>query len=189
MHNDSGLKPAQSVAIFGVGGIGTATVAMARLLSANPIIAIDVNPLKLKKAQELGATHLINSGKDDVAGKLLDIAPGGVDAAIETTGIRSVRESAYELTHREGITTLVGVPKHGEKMSIDSFQLHFGKRITGSHGGNVNPSAIIPKLIELDMAKGLGLGKMVSKSYKLKEINDAISDMRAGKVLRPIIEM
>ena len=115
--------------------------------------------------------------------------PGGVDIVIDTTGIKSVRELSYELTSKDGRTIFVGVPKHGENISIDSFPLHFTKRIKGSFGGNINPSYDIPRLIRLYQFGGYNLDGMISQTYTLDKINEAIEMVRNGDVLRCLIKM
>ena len=83
----------------------------------------------------------------------------------------------------------MGVPKAGEKMSIDSFQLHFKKRITGSHGGSSNPAYDIPRILRLQESGRFSLEKMITKMYPLEQVNDAIADLRAGNVIKSVIKM
>ena len=189
VHNDADLKGGQSIAVFGAGGAGTAIVLAASLASAYPIIAIDINDFKLEKAKEFGATHMINSLKEDPSKKIKEYVPEGVDAAVDTTGIKKIRELAYELTNKEGTTVLVGVPKKGDKMCIDSFPLHFTKKITGSHGGSSNPSYDIPRLIRLQESGRFNLEKMITKTYAVDDINDAIEEVRTGDVIRCMIKL
>lgn len=190
IHNDSHLKSGESIAVFGVGGAGMSITLAASLTSAYPIIAIDINDFKLKQAKNFGATHIINSLKDDPRKKIQEcIFSEGVDVVVDTTGIKEIRELAYEVTNKEGRTVLVGVPKKGEKICIDSFPLHFTKKITGSHGGSSNPSYDIPRLIRLQESGRFNLEKMITKIYALDEVNDAIHHMRTGDVVRCIIKM
>ncbi|MBU1199359.1 MAG: zinc-binding dehydrogenase [Nanoarchaeota archaeon] len=189
IHNDSNMKMGDSIAVFGAGGVGVALVLMASLISAYPIIAIDINDYKLKKAKEFGATHIINSSKEDVKKKILEIVPGGVDVGVDTTGISSVREMCYELTSKEGITVGVGVPKAGTKICIDSFPLHFTKKITGSHGGDADPSYIIPRLARLQQSGRFDLENMITHTFSLDEINKAIEMVRTGDTVRCIVDM
>ncbi len=189
IHNDSHLKSGESIAVFGVGGAGMSIVLAASLTSAYPIVAIDINDYKLEKAKEFGATHTINSIKEDTRKKISEYLPVGVDVVVDTTGIKEVRELAYEIASNEGRTILVGVPKKGEKICIDSFPLHFTKKITGSHGGSSNPSYDIPRLIRLQESGRFNLEKMITKIYTLDGVNDAIHQMRTGDVIRCIIKM
>ena len=189
VHNDAHLKSGESIAIFGSGGVGIAVALAASLTSAHPIIAIDINDFKLEQAIKFGATHVINSLKENVAEKIKEILPRGVDVAVDNTGIKAVRELAYELTSPEGRTIFVGVPKHGEKMSFDSFQLHFTKSVAGSHGGDAQPDYDIPRLIRLQEKGLLHLEEMISHVYPLEKINEAIEMVRHGKVVRCVIDM
>ncbi|MBI2664012.1 zinc-binding dehydrogenase [Candidatus Woesearchaeota archaeon] len=188
VRNDAMLGSGQSVVVFGSGGVGVMVVLAASLVSAYPIIAVDVNDSKLDAARQFGATHVVNSRKADARAAVSSILPDGADAAIDTTGIREVRELAYELANKDGTAVLVGVPKAGEKISIDSFPLHFNKKITGSHGGDSNPSYDIPRLMRLQKAGKFGLDGLMS-IYSLDKINDAIADLRAGKVIKCVIKM
>jgi S-(hydroxymethyl)glutathione dehydrogenase / alcohol dehydrogenase len=187
--NDSQLKCGESIVIFGSGGVGMAIILAAKAAGANPIIAIDINEYKLNAAKKSGATHIINSSKQDVAKTILEILPKGSDVIVDTTGIKTVREQAYELTSKEGRTVFVGVPKAGEKITIDSFPLHFEKKITGSHGGDANPSYDIPRLIALQQSGAFELSHMISHEFTLDKINDAIELLKHGNALRIIIKM
>jgi len=189
IHNDANLKAGESIAIFGSGGAGSAVMLAASLASANPIIAIDIKELKLKKASSFGATHLINSSKSDPSAEIKKICPKGVDVVVDATGIKAIRELAYEVTSAQGRTVFVGVPKAGEKISIDSFPLHFSKKITGSFGGDSNPSYDIPRLIQLQKVGKFKLDEMITHSSSLSEINDAIQMMKKGETLRCVVKM
>ena len=190
VHNDASLKSGESIAIFGAGGAGTGVILAASLLSAYPIIAIDINDFKLKKSLMLGATHVINSKKENIIQKIKEFTGKDfVDVTVDTTGIKEVRELAYDMAGKEGRTVFVGVPKAGEKISIDSFPLHFEKRVTGSHGGDCNPSYDIPRLISLQKSGKFGLKEMITKEYPLERINEAIDEVKKGDVIRCIINM
>ena len=190
VHNDADLKTGESIAIFGSGGVGIALALASKLVSAYPIIAIDIKNKKLEQAKNFGATHTINSLEKNVEKEIFNLLPNGVDVVVDTTGIKQVRELSYELTSKEGRTIYVGVPKLGEKINIDSFPLHFTKRITGSHGGNVNPSYDIPRLIRLQKSGNFSLDEMISHVYPLEQINEAINIVReADNVVRCLIKM
>ncbi len=189
IHNDAGLKCGESIVIFGSGGVGSAIAQAASMTSACPIIMIDINDFKLEQSKSFGAMVTINSRSEDVTARVLSILPGGADVVVDTTGIKIVRELAYELTSKEGRTIFVGVPRAGEKISIDSFPLHFTKRITGSHGGDTHPQYDIPRLVRLHTAGKLGLEKMVTHTFTLDQINEAIALLRTGDVLRCVIKM
>src|SRR5712692_548972 len=151
VFNNAKLLPGQSIAVFGVGGVGINIVQGAGLVSAHPIVAIDRNEEKLAYAKSFGATHTINAATEDVAGALRELSKGGGFAAVvDTTGLNRVREIAYDATDpRTGVTVLCGVPFAGDRLAIDSFPLHMGRRLIGSHGGDTVPDIDIPRYVTL----------------------------------------
>jgi Zn-dependent alcohol dehydrogenase len=189
LQNEAHVKSGESMLIFGVGGVGSALILASKLISAYPIVAIDIHDSKLKKAMNFGATHIINSEKDDVSAKIKNMFPNGVDVVVETTGINSVKELSFELTAPQGKTVFVGVTKAGEKVSIDSTPLHFGKSLVTSYGGSSNPSNDIPRLINLQHIGRLNLDGMITQEYPLEKINDAFKYVMNSNGLRCLIKM
>ena len=183
INNDARLGIGESIAVFGAGGVGLNIVQGAAMVSANPIIAVDLYDEKLKLARKLGATHTINSNKANSAGEIRKIVgEQGVDVAIDNTGNVEVIQTAYEITNASGRTILVGVPRKGQKASIYTLPLHFEKILTGSHGGDCRPDIDIPKYVDLCREGKLDLKQVIGKRYDFEQINDAISDMRGGRV-------
>jgi S-(hydroxymethyl)glutathione dehydrogenase/alcohol dehydrogenase len=184
INNDSRLGIGQSIAVFGVGGVGLNVVQFAAMVAAHPIIAVDLHDHKLELAKKLGATHTLNATRCKAAEEILRIAgPKGVDVAVENTGVADVIETAYEVTSGEGRTILVGVPtKSARHPSFYTLPLHFEKVLTGSHGGDCRPDVDIPKLVRLCQAGKLNFNGLVSKRYNLDQINAAIDDLRKGRV-------
>ena len=134
-------------------------------------------------AAQLGATHLINSQKSSPEKEILKIiGTQGADVVIDNTGNTDVISLAYKLTQSTGRTILVGVPHVNENISIHSLPLHFGKTITGSHGGESNPTVDIPSYIRLYNAGKLHLDELITDTFSLAEINLAIDKMRQGKI-------
>ena len=191
INNDANVKIGQSVVIFGVGGVGLYIVQSANMVSAYPIIAIDIHDLKLEMAKQFGATHYINSSTtkdlDDEIHKI--VGDKGADVVIETTGIARVIEQAYELTHPDGKTILVGVPTKGDNISIYSLPLHFNKVLTGSHGGDAIPDLEIPRFIKLINAGKMTLNGIITHEFSLDEINRAVELVRGGEAGRVMIAM
>lgn len=184
LNNDAKVKIGESIAIFGIGGVGLNMIQGAVMISAFPIIAIDIYDSKLEMAKKLGATHVINSKKEDPVEKIKEIVGNnGVDVAIENTGNVSVIEMAYEVTSPRGRTILVGVPRKGEKASIYTLPLHFEKILKGSEGGQTRPEIDIPNYVRLCQNGRLDLKAVIGKRYKFEQINEAISDLREGKVV------
>jgi S-(hydroxymethyl)glutathione dehydrogenase / alcohol dehydrogenase len=186
------LLPGQSIAVFGVGGVGLNVVQGADLVNAYPIVALDRSDAKLEFAHRFGATHTVNVDEADPQAALEELSGGqGFDAVVDTTGINTVREMAYHSTRQKaGVTILCGVPFAGDRLSIDSFPLHMGRRIIGSHGGDTVPDLDIPRYFELYRLGKLRLDALITNRFKLAEINKAVEAVRAGRVCgRCLIEM
>lgn len=183
VNNNARLRIGESIAVFGAGGIGLNIVQAAAMVSAHPIIAVDVHAGRVDLATRLGATHGIVADGRDVENEIRSlIGPGGLDVAVDNTGNPRVIEMAYRLTSDRGRTILVGVPKKGDLVSIYTLPLHFEKEIEGSHGGESIPDLDIPRYVRLVHAGKLHLGSLIGKRYALAEINQAIDDMRSGAI-------
>jgi S-(hydroxymethyl)glutathione dehydrogenase/alcohol dehydrogenase len=190
INRDAGVQIGQSVVVFGIGGVGVNIVQSAALASANPIVAIDVVDSKIEWAKKFGATHAFNSKTDDVAQKVREICgPQGADVVVDTTGRARVIELAYELTHPDGKTILVGVPRKGDNISIYSLPLHFRKVLTGSHGGSAEPHIDIPRYVRLLKAGKLTLDGLVTHEFPLEQVNEAIAVVRKGEAGRVLLRM
>jgi S-(hydroxymethyl)glutathione dehydrogenase/alcohol dehydrogenase len=189
VNNDAGLKIGESVAIFGVGGVGLNLVQFAALAGGNPIVAVDLLDHKLEMARARGATHCINAGKvRDVASAIRAIVGDkGPDKVLETTGVKGVIEMAYELTHPDGTCVLVGVPN--EKVSIYTLPIHFNKVLTGSHGGDARPHIDIPRIIGLVRAGRISFDGIITHEFPLAEINGAFDLVRSGKAGRVLVNV
>lgn len=184
------VEHGNSVAIFGVGGIGLSAVLAADMVNAAPIIAVDVLDYKLELSRDVGATHLINASQEDPLATILKITDGrGVDYAIEAAGRRETMESAFQAVRDDGgLCVLAGNLSQGERISLDPFDLIKGKQIIGTWGGETDPDRDIPKYVDFFLSGKLRLAKFPTDRFKLKEINDAFKDLENGKVGRPIIE-
>lgn len=191
VNNDAQIKIGQSVVIFGAGGVGLSVCQMAAMVSANPIIAVDVHDTKIAKVLDWGATHSFNSAKvADVTAEIRKVLNGDLaDVVIDTTGNPRVIETAYELTHADGKTILVGVPKKGNNVNIYTLPLHFNKVLKGSHGGSVYPDKEIPRLIRLTQQGKLKLEGLVTHEFSLQDINSAINTVRAGDAGRVLVKL
>ncbi len=191
INNDAQVKIGQSVVVFGVGGVGLNIIQSAAMVSANPIIGIDLFDKKLEMARRFGATHVINSkdAKDYLAQIQKIVGEKGADVVIDTTGNARVIETAYELTCPDGKTILVGVPRKGDNISIYSLPLHFKKVLKGSHGGGAEPHLEIPRYIRLYKTGKLKLTDLITHEFKLEEINEALTAIRRGETGRVLIAM
>lgn len=190
VNNNANLRPGQSIVVFGVGGIGMNVIQAAALVTANPIIAIDIHDRKLKWASAFGATHTLNGGLQDPVAFLNDLTGGkGVDAAVDTVGAPDVRTMAYNVTSNTGVTVFAGVPYAKDRMTIDSFPLHFGRRVVGSHGGDTRPDVDIPTCARLYKLGKIKLKEQITHTFPLDQVNEAIDLVRRGGVGRCVLSM
>jgi len=190
INNLAHLKIGQSIAIMGCGGVGLNVVQGAAMVSANPIIAIDIYDHKLEMAKDFGATHLINSTRQDVDEEIRKIAGSkGVDVFVENTGIVKLIEQAYRLTTPVGKVICVGVPRHDQNVNIHTLPLHHGKVLTGCEGGDTDPTVDIPRYLNLYQKGKLNLEKVITHRMPFEEINAALDKIRGGEVGRCMLEM
>ncbi|HWM81380.1 MAG TPA: zinc-binding dehydrogenase [Pseudolabrys sp.] len=189
INNDADVKIGESAVVFGVGGVGLNVVQFAHLAGAHPIIAIDLVQSKLDMAKARGATHCLNAGeiKDIPAAIRAIVGDKGPDKVIETTGVKTVIEQAYDLTHPDGTCVLVGVPS--EKVSIYTLPIHFNKVLTGSHGGDARPHIDIPRLINLTRAGRLSFDGIITHEFPLDRINEALDMVRSGAAGRVLLNV
>ncbi len=192
VNNDAHLGIGESIVIFGAGGVGLNITQFAAMAGGFPILAVDIHDHRLELAKSFGATHIFNSrngGVEEAVGNI--VGRGGMDVAVDTTGLPEVIEQAYALSSARGRTILVGVPNsQARKPSIDTLPLHFQKVITGSEGGGCRPEIDIPKLIRLWKIGKLKLGNLITQRHSLNGINEAIDALRQGRIAgRCLIEM
>lgn len=183
--NDAKVRIGESIVIFGAGGVGLNVVQGASLAGAYPIIAVDLFDNRLELARRLGATHVINGDKQDSSACIRAILAEfgqiqGADICIDNTGNAKIIEQAYELAHAQGRIICVGVPNYNDKVSLYTLPLHFGKSITGSHGGGTLPHEDIPRYLRLIQVGKLDISKFITETYSLSEINVALDRMRSG---------
>lgn len=185
------VKPGSSVAVFGVGGIGLSAVMASVSVNAAITIAVDVSDYKLEQARQLGATHLIDATRQDPLATILVITGGqGVDYAIEAAGQREVMETAFQsVRDNGGLCVLAGNLPHGERISLNPFHLIRGKRIVGTWGGESQPDRDIPIFVAQYLAGKLKLDRLLTHSYHLDDINQALADFGSGQTGRLLIDM
>ena len=191
IENNAKIKMGESIVVLGAGGVGLNIIQAASMRSAFPIIAVDIHDNKLNLAKKFGATHLINSNKEDVREKInYFLNNDGLDVFIDNTGIPKIIELGYSILKKEGRLILVGVPKIGSNINIFSLPLHFGKTILGSHGGESNPEKDISRYLNLYNKGYLNIKEIISKKFKLDDINEAVKSFKAGSLAgRILIEL
>lgn len=180
--NNARLSIGESVVVFGAGGVGLSMIQAAALVSAWPVVAVDLHDNRLELARKMGASHVINAKSGDAFAGLAEILPQGADVFIDNTGRPEVIQKGYALTKARGRTILVGVPHKGADITIHSLALHFGKQLSGSHGGEAVPETDIPRYLALYRTGRLPLAQLVSARFALADINRAIAGMRDGSV-------
>ena len=178
-----------SLAVFGLGGIGLSALMAAGLYECQTLIAVDIEQDKLDLASEFGATHLINSSSENPVERIREITGGaGVDYSIEAAGLVKTIEQAFQSVRKGGGKCVFSThPTANEKIMIDPFDLICGKQIQGSWGGESKPEEDIPKFAQLYLDGKLPLEKLLTRRYSLGQINEALNDLEQRKVGRPLI--
>ncbi|MEZ5853528.1 MAG: zinc-binding dehydrogenase [Hyphomicrobiaceae bacterium] len=190
------VRPGQSVAVFGVGGVGLSAIRAASILEAYPIIAVDLDDIKLEFARSFGATHTVNaSGNADPVEAIRDLTGGGVDYAFDAIGRSRTIEQILQATRPGGIgadnfggmAVLVGIPQ--EKVTIDPALYTSGQRqFRGSLGASF-PDRDFSMYLRWHQEGKFPLDKLITRRYGLSQINEACHDLHAGHILgRAIIE-
>ena len=188
INNDAKVKIGEAVVIIGCGGIGLGTVLGAKLAGAYPVIAVDIQDHKLQVATKFGATHSVNSAKEDFAEATLRILnQARPDVIVDGTGNPQVLEKAFGLVSPVGRCIGMGVMPHDRKIAINTLPLHLGKTLRGSHGGESLPADDIPRLVRMMQAGVFDPREFVSHRVTLPEVNDAIAQMRSGEVIHCMI--
>jgi S-(hydroxymethyl)glutathione dehydrogenase / alcohol dehydrogenase len=182
------VRPGESVAVLGCGGVGLATIMGARLVSAHPVVAVDPVQSKRELALRLGATHAIDPLAEDPVAAIGDIVPGGVDHAFEAIGVPSVAEQAFSATRTGGRTVFIGQPAMGVTASFPVYELtQFEHDVLGTHIGGATPALDIPNLARLATVGALDLESLVTHRYPLQEIHTAIETTRSGTAGRVVL--
>ena len=188
--NTAQVRPGQSVAVFGSGGVGLNVIQGAVLAGAEPIIAVDLNDRKLEMAKQFGATHTVNPKAGDPVDAIQELTGGlGVDYAFEVIGVPEVMTQAFMATRRGGKAVIVGVPPSSAMVSIPGMMLPLQeKSLIGSLYGSANMARDVPRLINLYRAGKLKLDELITRRYRLEQVSEAFGAMERGEVARGVIE-
>lgn len=181
------ITPGDTVAVFGLGGVGLAALLAAKAAGASTLIAVDVVDHKRTLAESLGATHTVPGGPDAVD-QIKDITKGGPEKVIDTTGVVPVLEQAYAATRAGGTTVTVGLPAPGTPLSIPALSLVAEeKTLRGSYLGSCVPRRDVPRFIDMYRAGTLPVDALLSDHLKLDDINGAFDRLHTGEAIRQII--
>jgi S-(hydroxymethyl)glutathione dehydrogenase/alcohol dehydrogenase len=184
------VQPGDSVAVFGLGGIGLAVIQGARQAQAGRIIAIDTNPAKFALATQMGATDCVNPKDHDkpIQQVIVEMTGWGVDHSFECIGNVQVMRAALECAHRGwGQSVIIGVAGAGQEISTRPFQLVTGRTWKGTAFGGVKGRSQLPGMVEQAMRGEIELAPFVTHTLPLDRINDAFDLMHAGESIRSVI--
>jgi alcohol dehydrogenase len=187
--NTAGLRPGQTAAVIGLGGVGLASVLGAVASGARQVVAIDLADDKLGLARQLGATDTVNARDPDAAEQVRALTGGGVDFAFEMAGAVRAMALAYGITRRGGTTVTAGLPPPGASLALPLVQLVAEERtVKGSYIGTCVPTRDIPRYIALYRAGRLPVDRLMSGTLTLDAINEGFDRLHEGRAVRQVIE-
>ena len=181
------VRPGETVAVIGCGGIGLAAISGAVIAGAGRIIAIDRQPSKLALAKTFGATDVIDASEGDVAKRVRDLTNGGVHHAFEAIGLKATAEDAFKMLRRGGTATVIGMIAPGVKIELSGVDFLSEKKIQGSMMGSNRFPVDMPRYVDFYMQGRLKLDEMISARLPLERVNDAFDEMKRGEVARSVV--
>ncbi|KFG72876.1 NAD(P)-dependent alcohol dehydrogenase [Streptomyces mutabilis] len=186
--NELRPEPGTSLVVFGVGAVGSAAIMAARVAGCTTVIAVDLHDSRLELAEELGATHSINSGAGDVVEEITKITHGaGVDFALDTTAVPAVLRQAAAVLGIRGTLALVGAAKPGTEVPFEiGASLVKGWTFKTIVQGSSVPQVFIPRLVELWEQGRFPFDKLI-RTYSLQDINTAFADSANGSTVKPVV--
>lgn len=181
------MEPGATVAVFGAGGIGLATINAAQIAGAGRIIAIDKDPFKLDLARLFGATDVVDATAGDTVKRVVALSAGGVHHAFECIGLKHTAEQSFAALRSGGTATLIGMIPVGIKIELNGVDFLRERRIQGCMMGSNRFRTDMPRLIDFYLQGRLKLQEMVSARIKLEQINDGFAALKQGGVARSVI--
>jgi S-(hydroxymethyl)glutathione dehydrogenase / alcohol dehydrogenase len=185
------VEPGANVAVFGLGGIGLNVIQGARMVGADKIIGVDINPAKRAMAEKFGMTHFVNPrevGNDKVVQAVVDLTGGGADYSFDATGNVQVMRQALECTHRGwGQSIIIGVAEAGKEIATRPFQLVTGRTWKGTAFGGARGRSDVPKIVDWYMEGKISIDPLITHQLPLERINDAFDLMHAGESIRTVV--
>ncbi|MBN9558683.1 MAG: S-(hydroxymethyl)glutathione dehydrogenase/class III alcohol dehydrogenase [Alphaproteobacteria bacterium] len=183
--------PGANVVVFGLGGIGLNVIQGARMVGADKIIGVDLNPAKRAMAEKFGMTHFINPdavGRDKVVQAIVDLTGGGADFSFECIGNVHTMRQALECCHRGwGESIIIGVAGSGQEIATRPFQLVTGRVWRGSAFGGARGRTDVPKIVDWYMEKKINIDDLITHTMPLDRINEAFDLMHEGKSIRSVV--
>jgi S-(hydroxymethyl)glutathione dehydrogenase / alcohol dehydrogenase len=183
--------PGANVVVFGLGGIGLNVIQGARMVGADKIIGVDLNPSKVEMAKKFGMTHFVNPdevGRDKVVQAIVDLTGGGADFSFECIGNVHTMRQALECCHRGwGESIIIGVAASGQEISTRPFQLVTGRVWKGTAFGGARGRTDVPKIVDWYMEKKIDIDSLITHTMPLERINEAFDLMHEGKSIRSVV--
>ncbi len=188
--NTAKVEPGANVVVFGLGGIGLNVVQGARLVGANMIIGVDLNPAREALARKFGLTHFVNpkDAKGELVAHLVELTGGGADYSFECIGNVEVMRQALECCHRGwGVSVIIGVAGAGQEIRTRPFQLVTGRVWKGSAFGGARGRTDVPKIVDWYMDRKIAIDDLITHTLALSDINRAFDLMHSGKSIRAVV--
>ncbi|MEC4986201.1 MAG: S-(hydroxymethyl)glutathione dehydrogenase/class III alcohol dehydrogenase [Oscillatoria sp. PMC 1068.18] len=184
------VEPGSKVVVFGLGGVGLNVIQAAKMVGAETIVGVDINPEKRFLAEKFGMTHFVNPQEveQDLVPYLVDLTKGGADYSFECIGNVNVMRQALECCHKGwGVCTIIGVAGAGEEIRTRPFQLVTGRVWKGSAFGGARGRTDVPKIVNWYMEGKLNVDDLITHVMPLEKINDAFDLMHKGESIRSVI--
>jgi S-(hydroxymethyl)glutathione dehydrogenase / alcohol dehydrogenase len=188
--NTAKVEPGANVVVFGLGGIGLNVVQGARLVGANKIIGVDLNPARKALAEKFGMTHFVNPKEvqGDLVAHLVELTGGGADYSFECIGSVDVMRQALECCHRGwGVSVIIGVAGSGQEIKTRPFQLVTGRVWKGTAFGGAKGRRDVPKIVDWYMEGKINIDDLITHKLKLADINEGFDLMHAGRSIRSVV--
>ena len=188
--NTAKVEPGSNVVVFGLGGIGLNVIQGARMVGADKIVGVDLNPVKKELAEKFGMTHFVNPTEveGDLVPYLVDLTDGGADYSFECIGNVNVMRQALECAHKGwGESVIIGVAGSGEEISTRPFQLVTGRSWRGSAFGGARGRTDVPKIVDWYMEGKIDIDPLITHTMPLEDINEAFDLMHRGESIRSVV--
>ncbi|PIW29602.1 MAG: S-(hydroxymethyl)glutathione dehydrogenase/class III alcohol dehydrogenase [Rhodospirillales bacterium CG15_BIG_FIL_POST_REV_8_21_14_020_66_15] len=188
--NTAQVEPGSNVVVFGLGGIGLNVIQGARLVGADMIVGVDLNPSKKALAEKFGMTHFVNPKDhgDDLVAHLVDLTKGGADYSFECIGNTTVMRQALECCHKGwGESVIIGVAGAGQEISTRPFQLVTGRVWRGTAFGGARGRTDVPKIVDWYMDGKINIDDLITHTMPLDGINQGFDLMHEGKSIRSVV--
>ncbi len=190
MINTAKVEPGANVVVFGLGGIGLNVIQGARLVGANKIIGVDLNPRRKPLAERFGMTHFVNPKEvgGDLVQHLIALTDGGADYSFECVGSVDLMRQALECCHRGwGVSVIIGVAGAGQEIKTRPFQLVTGRVWKGTAFGGSRGRTDVPKIVDWYMEKKINIDDLITHTMPLDKINDGFDLMTKGESIRSVV--